>query len=252
MKKVNRKAKIVAFITRRLLSLRYSVSITNSEILKTDSTKLFLPNHKALIDPLIIGSQLIKYNSVSTAVSDKYYKNPIFKPILKIVESIPVSDIEAGNRDANVLNNIISEMAKALQRGNSIMIYPAGQISATASEKIRNKQSVHKLVPLLPDNVQVLGVRVTGLWGSMWSKAYSKKTPNFLKLFLKGIIFVLLNLIFLVPKRKVNLELVDITSEVKEKSNLERREFNKFLEEFYNINGDEKLSKIKYHFSRIL
>lgn len=246
MAKVKTSAKITAFITRRLLSLRYSVSITNIDLIKSDKTKLFLPNHKAIIDPLLIGSQLIKYKLVSTAVSDAYYNNPIFKPILDIVESIPVSDIEAGNRDPKVLDTIISEMVKALEKGNDIMIYPAGQISSTPNEIIKNKQSVHKLIPILPAEVLVIGLRVTGFWGSMWSKAYSKKTPDFLKTFLKGIGILFLNLIFFAKRRKINLEFVDLTKEIKEKAKLERKDFNQFLEEFYNSTGDEKLTKVRY------
>lgn len=244
--------KIIALIFRGFLSLRYKIALTGVDVLKTNSTKLFLPNHQALIDPVILNSQIFKHSFVSPAVSDKYYENSFFKLIFKAIDAIPVSDIESGNRDANVLEKITKSSIEALENGNNIMIYPSGQIASQEFEKIKNKQGVYKLIPLLPYNVQIIGVRMYGLWGSMWSKAKTGKTPGFMNCLFKGLGLILLNLIFLTPRRKVNIEFVDITNLVYEKVKLERREFNKSLEEFYNIHGEEPIKSVRYHFLRFI
>jgi long-chain-fatty-acid--[acyl-carrier-protein] ligase len=48
----------------------------------------------------------------------------------------------------------------------------------------------------------IIGVRVDGLWGSMWSRAYTGKTPPFFKLLLKGIGYYFINLFFLFCARR--------------------------------------------------
>jgi len=46
-------SKILAFKIRLLLRLRYRIVVKGSEILQNNSPVLFLPNHQALIDPVI-------------------------------------------------------------------------------------------------------------------------------------------------------------------------------------------------------
>jgi len=52
-----------------------------------------------------------------------------------------------------------------------------------------------------------------------------------------------------IPKRDVEIEFVDITEEAKRNSkNMTRREFNEFLETFYNNKGEEGARFIKHFF----
>jgi long-chain-fatty-acid--[acyl-carrier-protein] ligase len=56
---------------------------------------------------------------------------------------------------------------------------------------------------------------------------------------LKGLGYVLANLLFFVPKRTVNIEFEDLTSIAKEKVIPGQTPFNSFLEDFYNQHGEE-------------
>jgi len=101
----------------------------------------------------------------------------------------------------------------------------------------------------LDDNIRIIGVRQHGLWGSIWSRAWWGKSPNFFKVFALSVFYVLANFIFFVPKRSVEIEFVDITKEAKEKAHSStRQEFNKYLESFYNVKGEEKARFIKHFF----
>jgi hypothetical protein len=94
----------------------------------------------------------------------------------------------------------------------------------------------------------VIGVRISGLWGSMWSKAYTGKSPDFFTQLAKGLFFTLANLIFFLPKRAVLLEFEDLTSIAKSEAQLGKKSFNSFLEDFYNIRGEEPVLFLKHFF----
>lgn len=46
--------RVFAAIYRYLLALRYRVKLEGTELLTSSSTKLFLPNHQATVDPQLI------------------------------------------------------------------------------------------------------------------------------------------------------------------------------------------------------
>jgi len=241
-------SKILAFKIRLLLRFRYRISIKGSEVLQNNSPILFLPNHQALIDPFILLSQIYRFSTVTPVVSEKYFNIPIAKWYFKQLGAVPVSDLEKGSRDIQVLKSITRSVYKGFRRNNNIVIYPSGQIAGQGYEKIFNKKSVYHIVSTIPDDVQIVGVRITGLWGSMFSKAKTGKSPDFFIQILKGIFYVLANLLFFLPKRTVSIEFEDLTSVAKEKVILGQKPFNTFLEDFYNLYGEEPALFLKHIF----
>ncbi len=231
------------------LKSRYCINIKGIENIKTDDVKIFLPNHQALIDPQILFPIIFKHNNIVPVVTDKFNSIPIIGWILKSVNAVFVKDIESGNRDINVLNNIIEQVNKALAEKRSILIYPSGQIAGQGQEKILNKQSAHLIVKNCDKSVKIIAVKINGLWGSMWSKAWNGESPSFLKTFIKGLILFLINFLFFIPKRKITIEFIDISNDAKEIANKsDRKDFNKFLESIYNSDGIEDVNYIGYHF----
>tara|TARA_B100000315_G_scaffold249823_1_gene281643 strand:+ start:64 stop:384 length:321 start_codon:yes stop_codon:yes gene_type:complete len=100
----------------------------------------------------------------------------------------------------------------------------------------------------MPADIPIIGVRIRGLYGSEWSMAQRDTRPNFGLNFLKGVFYVFANLIFLMPKRNVTIEFVDISDNARINTKGTRREFNQYLEEFYNEAGEEKPVLLKYFF----
>lgn len=241
-------SKILAFKLRLLLRLRYKISIKGSEILQNNSPVLFLPNHQALVDPIILLSQIYRYTTASPVISEKFYDIPLARSFFKQMGAVRVSDLETGSRDTSVLKSITRSVFKSFRRNRNILIYPSGQIAAQGYERIFNKKSAYHIVNTIPENVQIVGVRITGLWGSMWSRSKTGKTPDFFVQLLKALFYVLANLIFFVPKRTVSIEFEDLTAIAKEKVLLGQKPFNLFLEDFYNLNREEPLLSLKHIF----
>jgi len=240
--------KFLIAIFRFFLSLRYNVEIKGLEVIDPNCANLILPNHQALVDPQLLSAQLWKRISIVPVVTEGMYNLPVLNSLFKALKAVPVSDLTAGSRDTDVLKNITTQIHKSLEQGNNILLYPSGQITGQGYEKIFNKKSAHILVSELPENTRVIGVRIRGLWGSMWSRAWIGKSPNFLVTYLKAFWFVLANLFFLCPKRRVYIEIEDITDYAKDLAKKDKTEFNNGLEKFYNKYGEEPVHYLKHYF----
>ncbi len=242
--------KFLATLLRKLLSLRYKLVLQGEELLKKQGAKLFLPNHQALVDPQLLGSYLFRYENLVPVIAEEYYNLPLIQTICKKLHAVPVSDLTKGKRDLAVLKNIYNPVLEALSNGHNVLIYPSGQIANQGYERIFNKQSAYRITQDLPSNVSVIGVRIRGLWGSMWSKAATQnnQSPNFIWTLFKGFGYALANGFFFLPKRTVTLEFEDLTNMVKEKSTEDRKAFNQALEDFYNLHGEEELQRVPYFF----
>lgn len=242
-------SKFIFFTARVILALRYKVKLKGTEVFKDCETPLlFLPNHQAIVDPMLFMTQINKYTTCVLVITSGYYDMPVAKILFKKWGAIRVSDLVKGSRNTNVLENITSSVTKGFELGHNIVIYPAGQLPSQGLEKIYNKQGAKKIVENLPGDVKIIGVRISGLWGSIWSKAWTGTSPNFGTTLLKSFWYTIANLLLFIPRRAVNIEFVDITKEALEKSQSDRQAFNSFLENFYNINGEEKPLFLKHFF----
>jgi len=241
-------AKLIAFKSRVLVRTRYRIVIKGSEVFQNNSPKLILPNHPALVDPIILLSQIYRFSTATPVISEKYYDIPVIRSFFRGLGAVRVSDLENGSRDTQVLKVIVRSVIKGFKRKKNILLYPSGQIAGQGFEKIFNKKSAYHIVCKLPEEVQVIGVRITGLWGSMLSKAGSGKSPDFFLQLLKGFLYVLANLIFFVPKRTVTVEFENLTIQAREIALQGQKPFNAFLEEFYNFHGEEPALFLKHFF----
>ena len=231
-----------------LLSLRYRVKVKNSEILKSDRPCLFLPNHTAQVDPQLLNVEIARHISVSFLVSEKYYENPVIKPFMKILRAISVPDLDRPNQDFLSLQKIFQRVTKSLQNGENIVLYPSGIIAGQGYEAILGKQSAYQIASALPQGTRIIGVRIRGLWGSMWSRAWNGRAPNFVWTYLKAIFYLLANFIFFLPRREVSIEFEDITPAAKKIAQKDLKRFNHFLENFYNQKKSEKPLFLKHFF----
>ncbi len=241
-------ANFIFFVGRCMLSLRYKVKIEGLDQINPKGPVLFLPNHQAVVDPMVLVSYLYPHKNIVPVITATYYDLPVLKRFFKNWGAVRVSDLDRGSRNINVLNEITKQVSKAFDCKRSIVIYPSGQITGQGFEKILNKKGAWEIVKNVPDDVQIIGVRISGFWGSMWSKAWIGESPDFVKTLLKGLFYVIANILFFLPRRKVKVELSDITQSAKANALLGKNEFNETLEKFYNVYGEEKVSYIKHYF----
>src|SRR5581483_8997963 len=245
----------IVLLVRFLVALRYKVVIKGMENLSRDKIKLsggvlFLPNHPAEIDPVILESILWPRFEPRPLVVEHFYNLKGFKFFMKLVRAMPLPtmDTQANKWRGIRVEKQFVNIATGLKEGVNFLIYPSGRLKVTGSEVVGGASFVHKLVQEVPEGNIVL-VRTTGLWGSQFSRALTGSSPDFGKVLLQCIKILLKNGIFFAPRRKVLIEFELPPSDFPRNGG--RLEFNKYLENWYNRYpepGTEALKLVSYAF----
>ncbi len=223
---------VLGWLLRQILSLRYSIHVRGMNSLDLDDTKgvLFLPNHPAIIDPVIVMSCLYKNHSPRPLSDVDQVSKPVIRQIMKLVNPITLPDLHKHGRSGREkVREALDKVICHLRQGDRIILYPAGRLYRSAKEDLAGNSGVESILKKVPET-QIVLVRTTGLWGSSFSRATSP-APSIFHNFRKLLWAVLANGIFFMPKREVTIELVKdgVTSSLPD-----RRTINAHLENFYN------------------
>ncbi|MBU0682319.1 MAG: AMP-binding protein [Proteobacteria bacterium] len=224
---------IIVFILRNLLRLRYRITLKGMDRIKpsaSDQGILFLPNHPALIDPLIMYITLHKRFRPRPLADESQVNIPVVRQVMKLVRCVTIPDIATkGRHSRDEVVAAMAEITDSLHQGDNVLLYPSGRIYHSRYESIRGNGGVAAILKQAPD-IRVVLVRTTGLWGSSFSKA-SGRTPTLLADTLKHLFYFLVNGIFFMPRRQVVIEL---TEPLDIPHSGERLVLNRYLEDFYN------------------
>ncbi|SHN71961.1 AMP-binding protein [Desulfovibrio litoralis] len=235
------KNNIYSSLLKYLLPLRYDLEIKGLDKIKTDSSILFLPNHPALIDPLIIYSQIGNLYPAVLA-DERQMKRPLLRRLVKKLNIITIADpLKDGISAKKSVEQGLDKLISTLEQGKNALIYPAGQINRSKQSSISGKSGVFKIIQALP-NQRVVLIRTKGLWGSRFSYAYSGSAPklNDWRFIMKILFMLIFNFLFFIPKRKVEIEFVEAYDLPRD---TDKKTFNKYLENFYSL-AEQKNTRI--------
>jgi long-chain-fatty-acid--[acyl-carrier-protein] ligase len=230
---------LLVAVLRLALRFRYRIKVKglenlNQKKLTKPGGTLFLPNHVAMVvDPLAI--TLSAWNSVHIrpTIAETYYFLPGVHSVMKFVDALPVPDFEKSTNSLKRKRHekVMEEMVKGLKQGESFLIYPAGRVKHTNLEKIGGASATHELIQKAPEANIVL-VRIKGLWGSMFSRALTGKSPDMFEKVKEGVWICLKNLLFFTPRREIIVEFELAPPDFPYQAS--RLELNKWLENYYN------------------
>jgi acyl-CoA synthetase (AMP-forming)/AMP-acid ligase II/1-acyl-sn-glycerol-3-phosphate acyltransferase/acyl carrier protein len=241
---------MISRLVKKILSLRYSISIEGLENINAQQSVLVLPNHPAEIDPVIITTYLWDLLRPRPVVLETMYKLPVIKSVMQRIRAIPMADMdfESGPYKRRRIMRTLEHIATALNQGDNILLYPSGRLSVTGEEKLGGASGVQSILNLAPQtNVAV--VRIHGLYGSIFSKAPSGGiTPDVFKTFRKASTILLQNLLFFSPRRAVSIEITFNPPEFPRYG--DTLAINKYLEDIYNSPTPEKPTAVSYSFIR--
>lgn len=207
-----------ATIARFVFHLHYDIRMTGKEHILDGRTHLVLPNHTAYVDPVILCAECgtVPLRPMS---DERFFRNPISRWVLRMADAIEVPDLEktggTGLRDKVAQTGTLSRIAiDSLAEGKELIFYPSGHVKTVDREVIGNRRLAYEVCRELPDNVEVILVRMRGLEQSIWSKLRPK---NFRW------------------RRTVTIHFEPMTEQVREwATTLSRREFNQRLEQWYD------------------
>lgn len=226
--------------------LRYRIEIEGlDEIVKANKKGiLFLPNHPALIDPVIVYLSLWKKFKPRPLVLEEYYER--FSWLFNLAKVLPLPSTETTNKWKRAqIERTERKIAESLEKGDHFLIYPSGQIKRGPEEKIGGASFVHELLQIRPDTTIVL-IRTTGLWGSSFSWYPEKASPVMEKMLWQGFKTMLMNALFFTPRRRVKIEMEFAPQDFPRHG--EKMQVNKWLEDWYNKYGPEKEALVSFLF----
>ncbi len=200
--------KIVFAFVSVILRLRYHIIVRGLDNIRQDNRPvLFLPNHQALIDPVIIMSILYNRFAPRPLANENQFVHPLLRPLIRFLDMVVIPDMNvSGIRGKNRVFQGIEDVISGLRSGDNILMYPSGRLCRSRTEIVAANSGVAAILFSVPQ-VRVVLVRIRGLWGSSFSRA--RGVPDFMDNFVKQIPRVLANLIVLMPKRTVEIEFVE-------------------------------------------
>lgn len=232
-----------------LLPLRYKVEVKGAECLDVkkggvNSSILFLANHSSHIDATILGITILKRHLPLTIWAlDLTFKLPYLRWAARHNESIQVVKVPNINerrseKHTTNLHKLVTRTGDGLQKGKNFLIFPAGRCKKTPIEKIDGKSAIPLIIQQYP-KVNIILVRITGLWGSRFSCAtklesrWATRSIRSWDMFWQSLKMILLNGIFFIPKRKVLVEFIPLAAHEFPLQG-SRLEINRFLEDKFN------------------
>ena len=224
----------LSLILRMCVRLRYKVTTRGLDDIAVpgkDTPILFLPNHPALMDPIIVYSQLA--GARPRPLADERQLSGFFGGLVaKLIHAVCIPDPRKdGSSEARqAVEAGMTAIAETVRHGDSVLFYPSGRIYRSKKETLGGNSGTAALLGVLP-NVRVVLVRTTGLWGSVFSYAPTGQVPSVFRELLRGMTTVLANLVFFTPRREVTVEFIEAKDIPRDGDKLR---LNPWLEAFYN------------------
>ena len=229
---------IFCFISRILIRLRYSVKVKGKNQIKKKNFNpnigtLFLPNHSAHIDPILIGIYFWPQFKLRPIVIEHIFRQSGIAFLMKIVRALPIPNFDTSLNEIKLKNakETVQKVIDGIHNKESFLLYPSGRLKHTGKEILGGSSATHTVLSECPDANIVL-IRTTGLWGSSFSRAYTGLTPDFKSMVKRGLKCLLSSFIFFMPRRKVLLEVEMAPKDFPAKGG--RLEINKYLENWFN------------------
>lgn len=213
-----------------LLRLRYRISVSGLDAIKQDKGPiLFLPNHPALLDPIIVMNALYQRFRPRPLADEAQVNRMFVRKIAGLMRTIVIPDLSTGGREKRELVEVgLEEVITALQQGDNVLLYPAGRLMRGPTENLGANSAVSQIVKAVPE-ARIVLVRTTGLWGSSFSRAggipslAGNLKKHLFRLLGAGIVFM--------PKRPVQI-LFEEAHDFPKKA--DKMAINRYLETFYN------------------
>jgi acyl-CoA synthetase (AMP-forming)/AMP-acid ligase II/1-acyl-sn-glycerol-3-phosphate acyltransferase/acyl carrier protein len=220
-------------VARWLIALRYRVRVIGLDKLRSlDGPTLVLPNHPGYVDPLIVLALVRLKQPLRPIVYQDTYRHPLVYPVMPLIRAFEVPNLQKASRQSRQQAvAMLDALAAALNRGDSLLLYPAGRLVRTGIEVVGSARSAAELIERCP-RANIVLVRTTGLWGTMFGCARTGSVPDLTKTFFAALGWLIASLVFFMPRRRVQIEL-----ELLDRSKLPgttREEVNPFLEQWYN------------------
>lgn len=153
------------FLVFCILKFMYRIKKKNVDF-PMEGAFIGVGNHVSFMDGLII-SAVVK-RPMRFVMYYKIYNLPVLNFIFKQMKMIPIAGMK---EDKQVFDAAFEEMAKALENGEALFIFPEGKLTRDG-EINQFKSGIEHIIKRTP--VPVYTMALQGLWGSFFSRKKGK------------------------------------------------------------------------------
>jgi long-chain-fatty-acid--[acyl-carrier-protein] ligase len=234
-------------LTRLVLPLRYRIEcFGDTNWRELPRPVLILPNHPGYVDPIIMITLLWPSLRPRPLLWEGMFLNPWLYPSLGMIRAVRIPDLSQASPEARAqAEQAIDQVIGGLRQGENYLLWPAGHAEHDGRERLGGARATADILRAVP-NATVLLARTRGVWGSSLSYAYTGQSPPLGKRLLRGFGFLLANLLFFMPRRRVQITFERIDRA--RLPELRRETLNPWLEKWYSPDGSETPTFVPYHF----
>jgi 1-acyl-sn-glycerol-3-phosphate acyltransferase len=164
---------ILRFFCRFVAAILYRIKVFGRENLPAGGPAVFVCNHVSFMDWLIIAATCGR--PIRFVMHYKFFHIPLSGRFFKDARVIPMAEF---NQNSKILKEAFEQIAKALENGETVCIFPEGAITKDG-EMGPFKRGIEKIIRRTP--VPVIPMALNGLWGSFFSKKHGNRMSMLLR-----------------------------------------------------------------------
>jgi 1-acyl-sn-glycerol-3-phosphate acyltransferase len=127
-------------------------------------------NHVSFVDPLVI--MAASPRPIRFVMDHRIFATPVLSWVFRQGKAIPIAPAK---EDEQLMNAAFEEVARALEAGELVCIFPEGRITDTG-ELYPFRPGIRRVLDRTP--VPVIPLALKGLWGSFFSRRHGRAMSN--------------------------------------------------------------------------
>ncbi|MFT3849272.1 MAG: MFS transporter [Propionivibrio sp.] len=165
---------MLRFVAWLLVHSIYRLDTKGMENVPPDGPAIVVCNHVSFVDPIVISAAVRR--PIRFVMDHRIFRMPLIGFVFRHMKAIPIAPAK---EDAALMEAAFDEVAKALEDGDLVGIFPEGRITDTG-ELYPFRPGIQRIVARTP--VPVVPMALRGLWGSFFSRKGGPAMSNPLKL----------------------------------------------------------------------
>ncbi|VVE60800.1 glycerol acyltransferase [Pandoraea captiosa] len=153
---------LIRFVMWLMLHTVYRIDVKGADQIPGEGPCVLVCNHVSFADAVVIGASIRR--PVRFVMDHRIFRIPVLSWFFRTVGAIPIAP---AHEDAAGLERAYGDIAKALDAGDVVCIFPEGKLTASG-ELQAFRQGVQRIIERSP--VPVVPMALRGLWGSFFSR----------------------------------------------------------------------------------
>ena len=162
---------LMRFVMWMLIHSVYRLKKEGMHNIPDEGAALLVCNHVSFVDALVIAAGCPR--PIRFVMDHNIFKVPVLNFVFRTAKTIPIA---SAKEDPQALERAYDEVAKALNDGDLVGIFPEGKITSTGDIN-EFKSGAKRIVDRTP--VPVIPLALRGLWGSFFSRMGGKAMRRF-------------------------------------------------------------------------